>query len=82
MPDTNAHDIETVDDLIDVLSRFDGSTRIKVQDREIPVIALRITGVSEDVFVGKQGDFNIVLITVQTNLNEGEGDIGCCCATG
>jgi hypothetical protein len=66
--------IITVDDLIDALSKFDGSKIIKVQDREIPVIGLNITRVTEDVFVGKEGpDVDIVLINVQLDLDESQG---------
>lgn len=66
MPDIHA--VQTVDDLIDLLSKFNGSTLIRVQDRSIPTVALRITDVQEDVLSEAKGDFNIVLINVQTTL--------------
>lgn len=66
MPDNHA--VQTVDDLIDLLSKFNGSTLIRIQDRLVPTVALRITGVQEDVLSEAKGDFNIVLINVQTEL--------------
>lgn len=66
--------IVTVDDLIAALSKFDGSKLVKVQDREIPVIALNASGVYEDVFLNKDGkNIDIVLITVQRDLDESQG---------
>jgi ABC-type tungstate transport system permease subunit len=60
--------IKTVGDLIDELSKYDRAKPVKVQDRSIPIIALAVTDVGEDVFAGKEGDVDIILIHVQQDL--------------